>query len=60
MNNSMEVSVWMCEECGYVCNPSEGDPEGGVKTGTSLEMIAAGWACPVCFASKIQFTIQLQ
>lgn len=53
-----EVSMdkWKCEVCGYVYDPEVGDPDGGIPAGTPFESLPDSWVCPVCGASKDQFT----
>jgi len=45
-----------CRECGWVYDPAQGDPDGGIKPGTPFEEIPDDWICPVCGASKDDFT----
>ena len=45
----------MCSVCGYVYDPDEGDPEGGIVVGTSFEDLPEDWVCPVCGAEKAAF-----
>ncbi|WP_353865640.1 rubredoxin [Svornostia abyssi] len=49
------VQQWICESCGYIYDPSEGDPDGGIPPGTAFEDIPATWVCPVCGARKDAF-----
>lgn len=44
-----------CTVCGYVYDPVEGDPDGGVAPGTKFEDIPDSWVCPVCGAAKAEF-----
>jgi len=53
-----ETQLWICELCGYVYDPAEGDADGGVKPGMAFEDIPDGWSCPVCGASKDDFSPQ--
>lgn len=46
----------VCELCGYVYNPSEGDPENGIAENTDFEDLPEEWFCPLCGASKEDFT----
>jgi rubredoxin/GNAT superfamily N-acetyltransferase len=52
-----EDNARMCQECGYVYDPAEGDPDNAIKPGTRFEKISDEWACPVCFAGKAMFDI---
>ena len=47
---------WMCESCGFVYDPDDGDPDGGIPPGTAFEDIPETWFCPVCGARKRDFT----
>ncbi|MHA2406392.1 MAG: rubredoxin [Candidatus Hermodarchaeia archaeon] len=51
-----EVGKYRCEICGWVYDPEKGDPDHGVAPGTAFEDIPDDWVCPVCGASKSQFT----
>jgi len=46
---------YVCKLCGYVYDPTEGDPDSGVKSGTKFENVPADWVCPVCGAGKGDF-----
>lgn len=41
--------------CGYVYDPREGDPYGGVPAGTKFEDIPDSWVCPICGLVKEGF-----
>jgi rubredoxin len=49
------MAKYVCSVCGYVYDPAVGDPDNGVKAGTSFEKLPGDWVCPVCGASKDQF-----
>ncbi|TXT58878.1 MAG: Acyl-CoA dehydrogenase [Promethearchaeota archaeon] len=46
---------YKCTICGYVYDPTKGDPDGGIEPGTPFEQIPDGWVCPVCGAAKDKF-----
>jgi flavin reductase (DIM6/NTAB) family NADH-FMN oxidoreductase RutF/rubredoxin len=50
-----EMEKYECTVCGYIYDPKEGDPDGGIKAGTSFEELPDDWVCPVCGAGKDQF-----
>jgi rubredoxin len=50
------LSSYVCDVCGYIYDPTEGDLESKVKPGTPWEDLPAGWICPVCGAPKESFT----
>jgi rubredoxin len=47
---------WMCESCGFIYDPEEGDPDGGIPAGTSFDRVPDDWYCPVCGARKADFS----
>ena len=49
------MSKYKCSVCGYVYNPEEGDPDGGIAPGTPFEKLPDDWKCPVCGAAKYLF-----
>lgn len=46
----------VCELCGYEYDPTEGDPENGIEAGTEFEDLPDSWTCPLCGATKEDFT----
>ncbi|MCX6354926.1 MAG: rubredoxin [Candidatus Aureabacteria bacterium] len=50
------MKKYICDVCGYVYDPAEGDPENGVPKGTSFEKLPDTWVCPVCGVGKDQFS----
>jgi flavin reductase (DIM6/NTAB) family NADH-FMN oxidoreductase RutF/rubredoxin len=49
---------FVCNVCGYIYDPAKGDPDNGVAPGTSFEAIPDSWTCPICGASKKEFTVE--
>ena len=49
------VKKYRCTICGYVYDPSKGDPSTGIAPGTPFEDLPEDWVCPVCGATKDQF-----
>ena len=50
------MDKYECEVCAYIYDPAEGDPDNGVEPGTQFDDIPDEWCCPVCGATKDQFT----
>ncbi|MDD5475774.1 MAG: rubredoxin [Syntrophales bacterium] len=50
------MECYVCEVCGYVYDPAEGDSEGGIASGTPFSDLPESWVCPVCGADKSQFS----
>ena len=49
------MDKYKCSVCGYVYDPEIGDPESGIKPGTSFDELPENWVCPICGAAKDQF-----
>ena len=45
----------VCEVCGWIYDPAEGDPNAGVDPGTAFEDLPDDYICPACGAGKDQF-----
>ena len=52
---AVTAQKWICESCGFIYDPAEGDPDGGIAPGTAFEQIPDDWFCPVCGARKKDF-----
>lgn len=46
---------YVCTACGYVYDPSIGDPDAGIAPGTPFEDIPEDWVCPLCGVGKDMF-----
>lgn len=51
----LTMEKYKCQVCGYVYDPKDGDPDSGVKPGTSFDQIPEDWVCPICGADKAAF-----
>ena len=49
------MDKYVCVPCGYVYDPSEGDPDNGISPGTSFDDLPDDWECPVCGVGKEEF-----
>jgi len=47
---------YVCNVCGYVYDPEDGDPDNNIAAGTSFEELPDDWTCPVCGATKDEFS----
>ena len=47
---------YVCNVCGYVYDPKNGDPDHGVPAGTSFDSLPADWVCPECSVGKDEFS----
>lgn len=55
LNKGLTMSKWQCTVCGYIYDPTEGDPQSGVASGTAFEDLPEDWVCPICMAPKVDF-----
>ena len=46
---------YICSVCGYVYDPSVGDPDNGIAPGTKFEDLPEDWHCPRCKQPKEKF-----
>ncbi len=42
------MQKYVCDVCGYVYDPEEGDPDNGVDAGTAFADLPEDWLCPLC------------
>jgi len=49
------MKKYVCQVCGYVYDPAQGDADSGIAAGTPFEQLPDNWVCPVCGAGKDQF-----
>ena len=52
------MKKFVCSVCGYVYDPELGDPDNGIAPGTKFEDLPDSWICPICGASKEEFSEQ--
>jgi rubredoxin len=50
-----KMKRYVCEPCGYVYDPKEGDPDNGIEPGIAFEDLPEDWVCPMCGAGKDMF-----
>ena len=49
------MQKYRCQVCNYIYDPSNGDPDNGIKPGTAFGDIPDTWVCPVCGVTKDNF-----
>ena len=49
------MKKYLCKPCGWVYDPTLGDPEGGIAPGTPFNELPYDWACPGCGIGKEGF-----
>ncbi len=50
------MQKYECDVCGWVYDPTAGDPDNSVEPGTAFADIPDDWVCPECGADKDQFS----
>ena len=53
---TITMDKYVCDICGYVYDPAEGDPDNGVAPGTAWADVPEDWVCPLCLVGKDQFS----
>jgi len=51
----MKIRNYTCTVCGFVYEPALGDPDNGIRPGTTFDNLPDDWVCPVCGADKEAF-----
>lgn len=49
------MDKYVCEGCGYVYDPAEGDSDNEVTPGTEFKDLPDDWVCPMCGIGKENF-----
>ncbi len=47
---------YVCDLCGYVYKPADGDSSNNVPAGTEFEKLPDDWTCPLCGVDKSNFS----
>ncbi len=50
------MKKYVCDVCGYIYDPSVGDPDGKIAPGVAFEKLPEDWVCPMCGAGKDSFS----
>ena len=51
------MEKYVCSVCGYVYDPSEGDPDNGIAANTPFADLPDDWCCPECGVGKDDFEL---
>ncbi len=51
------MGKYKCLMCGYIYDPTVGDPDNGVEAGTAFGDVPGDWLCPECGAGKDEFEL---
>lgn len=52
---SSHLPQYQCAICGYIYDPSKGDPANNIAPGTPFADVPDSWCCPLCGAPKEAF-----
>lgn len=55
MTSAEPTQKWICESCGFIYDPEDGEMDVDIPSGTSWADVPDSWLCPVCGARKSQF-----
>ncbi len=50
------MKKYVCEVCGYIYDPEEGDEDTNIPAGTDFDSLPEDWVCPLCGAEKSEFS----
>ncbi|MDY6065743.1 MAG: rubredoxin [Finegoldia sp.] len=50
------MKKYVCDLCGYVYDPAEGDADANIAANTAFEDLPEDWVCPICGAAKSDFS----
>lgn len=52
------MKKYVCDVCGYVYDPTVGDPDNGIQPGTAFENLPESWTCPLCGVGTENFSAE--
>jgi len=52
---STPTQRYICTHCGYIYDPSKGDPMNSIPPGIPFEDLPEEWVCPICYVTKDHF-----
>lgn len=55
IKTTKDMPKFQCSVCGYIYDPSVGDPDSNIPAGTLFENIPNDWICPICGVTKDNF-----
>ncbi|HCU05408.1 MAG: Rubredoxin [Gammaproteobacteria bacterium GWE2_42_36] len=51
------MNKYVCTVCGYIYDPSVGDPDHSIPANTAFEALPDDWQCPLCGVGKSDFQV---
>jgi rubredoxin len=55
LTDPSQMAQYECRTCGYIYEPTQGDPQNGIAIGVPFEDLPKSWRCPICRAPQNQF-----
>ena len=56
MRGECMMDKYVCDPCGWIYDPAEGDPDQGIEPGIAFTDLPEDWVCPVCGATQDLFS----
>ncbi len=54
------VQQWICESCGFIYDPAEGDDYWQIPPGTPFSDLPPHWSCPNCDGARSGFMVVME
>lgn len=52
------MKKYKCTVCGYIYDPTKGDPDSSIAPGTAFADLPDDWICPECGVGKDKFEVE--
>jgi rubredoxin len=56
VTKGMIMQKYICDVCGYIYDPAQGDTAGEIKPGIPFEELPPDWVCPLCGVGTDNFS----
>jgi rubredoxin len=53
--NDERMQPYVCISCGYIYDPTKGNPERGFHPPVPFAELPDDWTCPMCYSPKTAF-----
>lgn len=51
------MKKYICLGCGFIYDPSKGDKDNAIPSGTEFKDLPEDWVCPLCKVKKLAFKV---
>ncbi|NLZ17658.1 MAG: rubredoxin [Desulfobulbaceae bacterium] len=55
MSTQQNSGRHICVNCGYIYDPTLGDPMNNISAGIAFDDLPKEWVCPMCYATRDLF-----